>query len=130
MDMSIVFLKSAYDRSPSDLGIVMLTSHVDETGKASTLQKRIEGMVAKPVAGSLVAPLIKCKISAIDTSVNRSPFMSMQTVPELYLTFTFCDIFSPMHDNCLLKDAFIAAFIRISYIKTIQNIIRGSIKCS
>ena len=58
----------------------MLTSHVDATGKASTSQKRIEGVVVKPVARNLLAPLTKCKISAIDTSVNRSSLMSMHTV--------------------------------------------------
>lgn len=77
MDISIVLLNSAYDRSPNDLGIVILTSHVDENGKASTSEKWIESMVVKPVVGSLVAPLTKCKISAINTSVKLwSPLMS------------------------------------------------------
>ena len=130
MDISILLLNSAYDRSPNDLGIVILMSHVDENGKASTSEKQIEGMVVKPVAGSLVAPLTKSKISVIDTSENCKVKSINVLYTVLILTLTLHDIVCPMHDNCLLTSPVVAALIRISYHKTIQRVFWSDIKSS
>ena len=61
---SILFSKSSYKRRPYDLGKVISSAQVDITGSRSCDINEILGVSSKPVAGSLVAPEINCKMSS------------------------------------------------------------------
>lgn len=68
MAMSSLSLNSSYVRSASDLGNVMLISHVDARRRHLSFVKQTEGVVGSPAPGSLLDPDTNCRISPSETS--------------------------------------------------------------